>query len=262
MWNHQHFVMQLHGFTRIYDFKARTGAPSTGRWDYGLNWVLYLNMFITAPLFARLWIHELYRFNIPITVEGVRWLQMASLAGTAIFGLAYLGHVVLSVRKGHAVNPIKFLYLGLSYGVLYYVAFHTASVLVHAIANMIIHGIQYNVIVYWYLRRQAEKTGQKRGLVAALVRPGSAIAFVLFCLLYALFYQVVLAGRPIDEFGFGVITSPSSYGAVPRFGLLPLSQQTRFEIVGLAILQLPGMLHLYFDSFIWKVRDTKIQGGL
>src|SRR5262245_40550660 len=51
IWNHQHFVMQLHGFTRIYDFKAKTGAPSTARWDFALNWVLFLTMFIAANIF-------------------------------------------------------------------------------------------------------------------------------------------------------------------------------------------------------------------
>ncbi len=69
-------------------------------------------------------------------------------------------------------------------------------------------------------------------------------------------------GRPLDEFAFGVITSPTKYGAVPASGLLPLSKEMRFEVFALALLQLPGVLHLYFDSFIWKVRDRKIQGGL
>lgn len=37
LWDHQHSLMQQHGFARIYDFKARTSAPSTGRFDLALN---------------------------------------------------------------------------------------------------------------------------------------------------------------------------------------------------------------------------------
>ncbi|MEO8494296.1 MAG: hypothetical protein ABI614_04450, partial [Planctomycetota bacterium] len=78
MWNHQHNLMQLHGFARIYDHKARAGAPTTPRWDLSLNWVLYVNMLLTAQLFANFWIRELYRFDLPISADAVRTLQTTS----------------------------------------------------------------------------------------------------------------------------------------------------------------------------------------
>lgn len=261
IWNQQHFLMQLHGFTRIYDFKARTGAPDTGRWDMTLNWVLYGNMFLTAPLFVKLWIRELYRFNLPITAEAVRWIETLSWTGTIVFVLLYIAYQISSVRKGYAVNPVKFLFILISYGVLYIVAWNTASVLVHAITNTIIHGVQYNVIVYWYIRRKMEQTGTTKGFMATLVRPGNGIFFALFCLLYAVIYQL-LSGRPLHHFGFGLVTLTSQYDAIPQLAIDRMNPQTGFEIFAIALLSLPGVLHLYFDSFIWKVRDAKVQRGL
>ncbi|MGE3314378.1 MAG: hypothetical protein AB7O26_04620 [Planctomycetaceae bacterium] len=261
LWNQQHFLMQLHGFTRIYDFKARTGAPDTGKWDMTLNWVLYGNMFLTAPLFVKLWVRELYRFGLPITAQAVRTIETLSWTGTAVFLVLYIAYQISSVRKGYAVNPVKYLFILFSYGVLYFVSWNTASVLVHAIANTIMHGLQYNVIVYWYIRRKVEQTGTTGGLIARLVRPGNAVLFALFCLLYAVLFQL-LSGKPLHHFGFGLVNLTSRYDAIPALSIDRLNPETGIEILALALLSLPGILHLYFDSFIWKVRDAKVQRGL
>jgi len=36
-WDHQHSIMQQHGFVRVYNFKAGTGMPTTGRFDLTLH---------------------------------------------------------------------------------------------------------------------------------------------------------------------------------------------------------------------------------
>ena len=82
MWDHQHSIMQQHGFARIYDFKAGTGTPQTGRFDLVGNWVLYGNMFLTAPLFVQYWVRELFTWQVPVGVEAVRILQGGSWAVT------------------------------------------------------------------------------------------------------------------------------------------------------------------------------------
>src|SRR5688572_21128228 len=45
-WDHQHSIMQQHGFGRIYDFKADTGLATTRRFDLALHWILYSHMFL------------------------------------------------------------------------------------------------------------------------------------------------------------------------------------------------------------------------
>ena len=262
IWNHQHFMMQLHGFTRIYDFKAHTGGSSTGQFDWVLNMVLYGNMFITAPLFTKFWVRELYHFGMPIGAGGVDTIHIVSWIATAVFGVLYIAHVAGCLRRGHPLNPIKYLFLASNYLVLYYVSYHTASLLLHGIANVIMHSVQYFVIIYLYTRRKADQVEGSPGFVAKLFRPGvpGVLAFVGICVIYSMLLQYLL-GRPLDEFGFGVVSFMNQYGEVPVAGLGALSDKTGLELYLLIILGAPGLLHLYYDSFIWKVREEKSQAG-
>ena len=76
-WDHQHSIMQQHGLARIYDFKAGAGLKHTRRYDLALHCVLYAYMFLNAPMFRFLWIRELHRMRVPLSVAFVerpaRW---------------------------------------------------------------------------------------------------------------------------------------------------------------------------------------------
>lgn len=261
LWNHQHQLMQLHGFSRIYDFKARTGGPKTPAWDLGLACVLYGNLFLTAPLFARFWIRELHRFGFPITSAGVALTQTMSVTIAIIFLVAYGLHIAGTVRAGYGINPLKYTFIGINYLVLYIVANSTSSILVYSVANVIMHGSQYIVIVYHYVRRKAEQLGRSAGPGTWLATPGHISAFLFVLFLYAVTYQL-LKGAPLDEFGFGLINVQAAYPAIPGTGIGAMSAQTGQELILLVIAGIPGKLHLYYDSFIWKVRDSQSQSGL
>lgn len=261
MWNHQHQLMQLHGFTRIYDFKARAGAPTTGKWDLTLAWMLYGNLFITAPLFTRFWLRELYRFGVPITAGGVQTVHLASWLIIGSFLVFYAAHVLKSLSQGYGINPVKYLFILCNYSVLYYVSWHTNSILVYGIANIIMHGVQYIVFIYLYMQRSSRKEQRESGFVSWLVRPRHIPAYVLLLAGYAAIYQL-MAGRPLDEFGFGAVSLASQYEAVPEIKIGAMSIATGQELFLLTLLNVPGMLHLYYDSFIWKVRDARSQKGL
>jgi hypothetical protein len=261
VWNQQHFMMQIHGFTRIYDYKARAGAPNTGRWDLLLNVTLYLNMFIAAPLFVSFWVRELLRLGVPLNAGLVQAIQQVSWSAVALVGVCYLGHVVRSLARGYALNPIKYIFLASNVAVLYYVSWSSASVLLYAVTNQIMHGLQYLVIVYYFLQRKCAQPGQGRSFVGWLTRPQHVLVFLGICLLFAAVQQTLL-GKPLGEFGFGVIGTMGRYQGLPDLGLGDLSASTRFQLFAAAMLTVPNLLHLYFDSFIWKVRDNSSQGGL
>ncbi len=261
LWNHQHQLMQLHGFARIYDFKARAGAPSTGRWDLTLAWLLYGNLFITSPLFSTFWIRELHRFGLPITASGVETVQLTSWMVVAGFGVAYVAHVLKSLSQGYSINPIKYLFILCNYSVLYYVSWHSSSLLVYGIANVMMHGGQYLVFIYLYMQRSASREGSDRGFVSWLVRPGHVLAYLLLLGAYSVVFQI-LSGRPLDELGFGVVRLASTYNEVPQVKMSAMSITTGRELLLVTLLNVPGMLHLYYDSFIWKVRDRSSQKGL
>lgn len=259
-WDHQHSVMQQHGFTRVYDFKAKTGLTTTGKYDLGLHVVLYSHMFLNAPMFRFLWIRELHRMRIPISVgfvEGLLALSWVVLIGYAI---VYLLHLRKTVESGGSINPIKYGFIGASYFLWYFVAWHTNSILLYAVAHRVMHGVQYIVMVYVFMRRNAETKASTPGFWSRVVGAGRLRWFILFGLSYAVLFQLLI-NRPLDEFGFGVVNF-SPYPAIPQFNLPALDYQASYELWAQLMLYAYALLHYYVDSFIWKVRDTQVQKGL
>ncbi len=261
LWDHQHSLMQQHGFARIYDFKGSTGTPSTGRFDLVLNWVLFGNMLLTSPLFMPVLVRELYRLRIPVTQDFVRSVVTVSWSVTAAYAAIYLAHVLWSLAQGHRINPVKYLFIASSYFLWYFCAWQTANVLVFGVAHRIMHGLQYSVIVYWYLRRQLQPASSESRFVARLVRPGHVAAFIFMGLFYSVAFHT-LSGGPVGGFLFGWVHYPTLYQAIPALGLSEMTPGEGYAVVSLALADAFALTHYYFDSFIWKVSDRRIQRGL
>lgn len=261
LWDHQHSLMQQHGFARIYDFKAQTGAPSTRRFDLALNWVLFGNLVITAPLFTEVWVREMYRWGLPVTAGGVRAAQQISWSATGIFALVYLAHIAWSLGKGYRLNPIKYVFLAASYFLWYALAWQTASFLVYAVGSKLMHGIQYIVIAYWYVRRRADRGGQVRWFSAFLARRGNVKAFLIFALFYAVLFKMIIGGG-LEEFGFGVWNFTLPYDSIPEFNLDGMTLDRGYDLFAASLIEAAALIHYYFDSFIWKVREQTVQTGL
>ena len=259
-WDHQHSIMQQHGFGRIYDFKARTGMPRTGRFDLTLNWLLYMAMVVNAPMFQTLWIRELYQMNVRIPVGFVQALGVASWVILGTFLIFYAWHLVQTVRAGKQINPIKYAFIFASYFLWYYVAFNTNSILMYAVAHRLMHGVQYIVMVWAFLDRKAKSGTAEPGVWSRLSGAGGLKWFLGVALAYAVFYQFLLQ-VPLDTFGFGVVNF-AHYEAIPQFNIPALSHGAAYELFALTMINAYGMWHYFVDSFIWKVRDTRVQAGL
>jgi hypothetical protein len=259
-WDHQHSVMQQHGFGRIYDFKAGTGSPSSGRLDLTLHWVLYSHMLLNAPMFRHLWIRELYKMDVRVSVGFVEALLTASWVVLVSFLLFYGWHAWRTVASGRALNPIKYAYIGSSYFLWYFTAWHTNSILLFAIAHRIMHGVQYMVMVFLFMRRKTEEKSAQPGLWTRLAGKGGLKWFLLGGGAYAVLVQLLI-GRPLDEFGFGIVNF-AAYQAIPQFNIPALDYYSAYALFAQASIATYAMTHYYVDSFIWKVRDKRVQGGL
>ncbi len=267
MWDHQHSIMQQHGFARIFDFKAGAGARTSARWDLAVNWTLYGNLFLTAPLFVQYWVRELFQWRLAVDVESIRWLQGGSWTVTALVLAGYSWHLRGCLTHGHGVNPMKLVFLVASYGLWYTTAWHTDSILVFGIAHRLMHGLQYMVIVKLYLDRKGGggqsggPTGRWLGLTLAGRR--GLWRFVGISLVYALVFQLVVGQpRPLETFGFGVVDLGRVYDAIPELGVGRFSERALYELFATAMVDAVAMVHYYFDSFIWKVSDRQVQEGL
>jgi hypothetical protein len=274
LWDHQHSLMQQYGLARIYDVKARTGGSRAARFDFWLNWILYGNMLLTAPLFVRLWGAEAYRWSLPLNTQSLVWIQNGSYALTALFLLAYLWHSVQCMRTSQPLNPIKYLFIGSSYFLWYFTSWQTDSLLAFGVAHRLMHGVQYMVFVNSYLGRKLEKNEtllrvsehQRRWWESARVfvlkslKSRRTVTFTALGGLYVLFYQLLLL-RPLDELGFGIVNF-MGVGPQPRPGMSDVSRASAYDLFAITLIQALPVTHYYFDSFIWKVRDAKVQQGL
>jgi len=255
LWDHQHSLMQQHGLARIYDFKARAGARSTGRFDLFLGIFLFGNMLITAPLWTEFWVFELYRWNLAVGAETVRTIHLVSWIGTGAYVCIYLGHVFWCGWQGYSINPAKYVFIISSYTLWYYASWHTNSFVVFAVSHRIMHGLQYILIVYWYFERKAERTSERPWIMPTL----SMTRFFLLGITYAFFYQLIIL-NPLDEFGFGISNFLATQGEIPiKEGT---SSSRAYDLYAATVVNSVAVIHYYFDSFIWKVSDAKTQEGL
>ena len=242
LWDHQHSLMQQYGFSRVYDFKARAGAPSTAKFDLAFNWIFFVNMLVVSPLFSVIWVRMLHEWRVPVeaaTVEAVHWV---SWTVAIVYGLVYLGHVAWCARRGYALNPLKYAFMFSSYFLWYFTSFSTAYLLVFAVAHRIMHGIQYIVMVYYYNRHKVERTGGDSALLRHVA--GNLKAFLLICAAYAMVFHALTEGL-VRDFGFGLV-----------------GFNTNFDLFSYSLLSSFALIHYYYDAFIWKVRKKEIQEGL
>ena len=56
--------------------------------------------------------------------------------------------------------------------------------------------------------------------------------------------------------------SDELYRAIPEFGLQAMDADAAYQVFATIVIDLFGFTHYYLDSFIWKVRDRNVQGGL
>jgi len=259
-WDHQHSIMQQHGFARIYDYKAGAGVPSTRQYDLALHIVLYGFMFLNAPVFRFLWIRELHRMHVPISVGFIEGLLTASWVVLIGYLIVYSWNLWTTVKAGALINPMKYAFIAVSYFLWYYVGWNTHSILLWAVAHRIMHGVQYIMYVWVYMDRLNAKGEATPGLWSKMVGKGGLKWYLLGGMAYAMIFQLFI-NRPLDEFGFGVVNF-APYPALPQFGIPALDYSAAFALFATMMIYTFGLSHYYIDSLIWKVRDTKVQEGL
>ena len=204
-----------------------------------------------------------------LSTETVQLIHTCSWAITLSYGVVYLFQLIRGIRQGQKINPVKYLFIGSSYFLWYFCAWHASSVLVWGIAHRIMHGMQYIVIVYWYLRRKAESEAKAEipteglgfKMVRYMVASKRVWIFVAISVIYAALFQIVLL-EPLEIFGFGVLRISEVDRTIESLKAIGMTDAMWQGVYAEILVAGFGMTHFYFDSFIWKVRDKKVQKGL
>lgn len=232
-WAIWHGMMQHFGFMRIYDIKVRSMDKTTARLDWWISFSWFGLCLALSPHQGGSLLDALYNSGLPIVpVQHIELVRSGLISLTAVVTLIYIGH---SVIGNHPRSWMKLGLLASTCGYVYLVRVITKDPFLSVALFELLHDIQYLAIVWAFNRRQVEKGGGNV-IMRFLYRPSPAsVAFYVgACLLYG-------------AFAFTVFTKVES-------GMV--------KSVLEAVLITSGLLHFYYDGFIWKLRQNGTRSGL
>ena len=236
LWGQWHWMMQIYGFARIYDAKARPEARTPSWLDRAicLMWfgmcVFVLNQ--DLPSFVT----NFYQSGGPwVPTAFFAWFAGGWLVLTVVFTAMYLIQTIRSIRHGAVPNPLKFVFIAATFVYLSY----TSGVVDRPLLGLALfeswHDIQYLAIVWMFNLNRTRQAPDAGSFIRFLFRPR-----VLLVLLYV---GACLA--------FGSLTHAWS-----------LFTDDRVIRVVVSLVTATGMLHYYMDSFIWRIREKETSQAL
>lgn len=230
-----HFVRQQYGWVALY--RARAGERErVGKWiDAAAIYAatLYPLIYWHTHLPRRFWWFLANDFNaIPSIIDRIAaplyWLLMAAYALKSLRGWL--------IKK--AGNPGKDIVIATTaicwyVGIVYYNSDYAFTV-----TNVIIHGVPYLALIYWYSRKRFEQTAG-RGIYRIFAHGPAMFLFGLWALAYV---EEMIWDR-------GVWHDRSW-----MFGAAWNVEQIRVVLVPL--LALPQIIHYVLDGFVWRRKSN------
>lgn len=236
MWAIWHALMQTHGFVRIYDAKAKS-FDSTTRWiDFAMTFTWFGGAIVLSDRPSMLLLTHFYNSGGPSIpawcLSAVRWLWLFTMT------VASIAFVVNSARcwwREGRFNLVKHLLLTTSIGFYWYAYSGTQNILVGAAMFEVFHDIQYLTIV-WVFNRTRAKSASGAGAFTRFVfgRSGALIGVYL-----------------------GLIVAFGSMRYVEEYLTAGFVRNLLTGVIATM-----GLLHYYYDGFIWKVRDGQVRETL
>jgi hypothetical protein len=236
-WGVWHGLMQTHGFARIYDAKAGSFATTTVHLD---RW-LCITWFGAGVLFSTSRMHHVlqkfYASGGPaVPFEAVEAARFGWGAVTVLVTIAWLMHLGGSMRAGRTPSALKIALLATSIGFWWTANAVVENLLLGLVLFEIFHDVQYLAIVWIYNRRRVDTDVAVGRFTRFLFRDRRALVFLYVGLVFA-------------------------YGAL---SFVPAVPGATWSTLFTATLAASTLLHFYYDSFIWKVREkpTRVALGL
>jgi tetratricopeptide (TPR) repeat protein len=236
IWAIWHALMQTHGFARIYDAKAGS-FDNYSRWlDFAVALTWFGGVMVLCDQPASLLLTRFYNCGGPLVpaflLSFVRyvWLAVMTVA-TALF----VWNVITKYAQRQPVSPVKILLLVTSIAFYWFAYGGARNILVGAAMFEVFHDVQYLTIV-WVFNRKRAQTDSGVGAFTRFVfgRSGALVGIYL---------------GMIFAFG-GLRYAEQALGS----GLM------RDGLTG--FIAAMGLLHYYYDGFIWKVRESETRKSL
>jgi len=231
VWDQFHFVRQHYGFMRIYDVKAGANSVFDAKLDQWLCFSFFAAILAHSGFYGYMYADAFYNLGIAFPHWLVVSFERGSLGLAIIVGVLYLARLQSRFASGLPISKLKLVLFATSLGVWYYSYVVLSDGFLSYAISSLFHCLQYDAFAWFYNRAKARSLTPTRG---------NAVFRIMHETRYLYLYVGAIA----------------FYGLFSTFG-------KEIALVGiLALNTTTGLLHYYFDSFIWRVRRPEFRKHL
>jgi len=236
LWGVWHGMMQTYGFGRIYDAKVGSFATISRRLDFAVCAIWFAAGVLLSPARMTDTLSGFYESGLPfISPPAIHLLQQTMLvAAITVLGV-WLANFVWAWISGSRQNPVKIALFLTSIAFWWYCNNGVANILAGIALFEVFHDVQYLSIVWIYNRNRVEKDSSIGGFMRFVFRRSGSLIGLYVGLVFA----------------YGSIGYLNSHMGVENLTRL---------LTG--IVAASGLLHFYYDGFIWKVREKSTRQSL
>jgi Flp pilus assembly protein TadD len=235
-WGVWHGMMQTYGFCRIYDAKTGTFAALNRRLDFATCGIWFAAaVFLSSERMGET-LKGYYSCGGPFVPGWVlRGLQQGLLlVAIAVTGL-FIFNFVRMWRSNMRPNPVKVALLVTSIGFWWYCNNGVTNILAGIALFEVFHDVQYLSLVWIYNRNRVEKDKSIGGFMRFVFRRSGALVGLYVGLVFA-------------------------YGSFAYLNSQLEIDNLKRLLTG--VVAASGLLHFYYDGFIWKVRESSTRASL
>src|SRR6266851_588675 len=235
-WGVWHGLMQTYGFCRIYDAKTGTFDTLTRRLDFATCLIWFATAAALSPYRLSDTLDTYYMCGGPFIPPSVVNLGQNIILGAAIFvSVLFAAHFVRTWIAGSRPNPVKLGLLVTSIAFWWYCNNLVSNILVGIALFEVFHDVQYLSLVWIYNRNRVEKDSSIGGFMRFVFRRSGSLIGLYIGLVFA----------------YGSIGYLNSH----------IGMDTVNKILT-GVVAASGLLHFYYDGFIWKVREKSTRQSL
>ena len=235
-WGVWHGMMQTYGFCRIYDAKMGSFAALTRRLDFATCAIWFATAVLLSSDRMTDTLKTFYASGGPFIPPWVlHSVQQGMLYAAIAVSVLFLFNFSRMWAEGKRPNPVKLALLVTSIAFWWYCNNGVTNILVGIALFEVFHDVQYLSLVWIYNRNRVEKDRSIGGFMRFVFRRSGSLVGVYVGLVFA----------------YGSLAYFNSYNDVETI-----------KRVLLGVVAASGLLHFYYDGFIWKVREKSTRESL
>jgi len=235
-WGVWHGMMQTYGFCRIYDAKTGSFAVLTRRLDFATCAIWFAAAVLLSSSRMTDTLKSYYASGGPYLAPGLfQAVQRVTFVAAILISILFLAHFGWMWVRGNRPNPVKLALLGTSISFWWFCNNGVTNILAGIALFEVFHDVQYLSLVWIYNRNRVEKDNSIGGFMRFVFRrSGSLVGLYI-----------------------GLVVAYGSLGFLKDHIDIDTLKRVLTGVVAAS-----GLLHFYYDGFIWKVRERSTRESL